>query len=941
MTIFTQDSSILDQAWVSIDLETTGLKSDYDEIIEVGAVKFQGKEILETYHTMVNPYIRLPEFTKRYTGITQREVDKAPPFATAAGEIAAFIGALPVIGHNVGFDLGFLNKKGLRLTNLSSDTWDMAFVLMPQAQEYSLSLLASILGITHPQPHRALPDALVTREVFLKLVEIALDLDLGLLSAIQRLASRSQWGLSHLFRGLEQERANQTGHRARDVGLTGLDMDSLRRRVHQPTLPLHPRREAQHLEGGFLTGLMGEEGPLAHAIPGYEARWEQVEMMKSVAEAINERHHLIVEGGTGIGKSWAYLLPAILYAHQNDRRVVISTNTINLQEQLLSKDIPALLQALQSVGQSSLQEFRFTQLKGRSNYLCFKRWWHLQNSETPSSEEARFLSKLLVWLQTTSRGDRGELNLTSRAGSVWDRVSAQGAPECPSPEGLCFLRAAREKANYAHLVIVNHALLLSDLAMGGGLIPDYDTIIIDEAHHLEEEATRHLGFEVAQSEVEEYLQSLSGQRGLLQEIESFFRGSLLAQSHRETVERLVGELAGDTARAKEHVEVMYKVLNAFLQNHREGDDRDGLGISSSLRTQPGWSQVEIAWDNADATLAEVRRGMERLELVLRDLEGADVPNYEGLMLELSNHLQLNTELSNRIREFILSPRGNQIYWLSQSAQDGALKMHAAPLHVGEELEKRLFSQKECVVLTSATLSTDGGFEHIRERLGLADAQELLIGSPFDYPKAALLCLPQDMPEPISWAYQSALEQAVVDLALAAEGRTMVLFTSHASLQATRSALRSTLEAQDMRVLAQGVDGTPRQILRNFLENPRSVLLGTSSFWEGVDLAGESLKVLVLARLPFNVPTEPVFAARSDLYEDPFNEYALPQAVLRFRQGFGRLIRTKSDKGAVVVLDRRLTSKSYGKAFLNSIPQSAVTKPTLREMAGEVARWIGS
>jgi len=245
-----------------------------------------------------------------------------------------------------------------------------------------------------------------------------------------------------------------------------------------------------------------------------------------------------------------------------------------------------------------------------------------------------------------------------------------------------------------------------------------------------------------------------------------------------------------------------------------------------------------------------------------------------------------------------------------------------------------------VVLTSATLAANGAFTHVRERTGFADAEELLLGSPFDYPSAALLCVPKDMPEPSAWAYQAALEQAIMDAAATAGGRTMALFTSYASLQATAGAVRANLEAKGLTVLAQGADGTPHQIVRSYLGNPNSVILGTASFWEGVDLSAESLKVLLLARLPFNVPTEPVFAARSELFEDPFNQYAVPQAILRLRQGFGRLIRSKSDKGVVVIMDSRVLSKRYGKAFLDSLPPSTFKTCQLNELPKLIKGWVG-
>ena len=277
--------------------------------------------------------------------------------------------------------------------------------------------------------------------------------------------------------------------------------------------------------------------------------------------------------------------------------------------------------------------------------------------------------------------------------------------------------------------------------------------------------------------------------------------------------------------------------------------------------------------------------------------------------------------------------------MTEDSRGGEYALNAAPLEVGELLQERLFSQKESVVLTSATMSTQGNFRHITERLGLDDVDELLVDSPFDYPNSVLLCVPGDMPDPNNGGYQAALQKALIDICRAAGGRTMGLFTSHASLQAARSGIKDTLERDGYQVLGQGVDGPPRALLEAFLREPKSVLLGTASFWEGVDIPGGALKALVVARLPFNVPTEPVFAARSQLFDDPFNQYAVPQSVLRFRQGFGRLIRGEEDRGVVVVLDQRIVSRRYGRVFLESIPECSQSRGTLRDLPREVGRWL--
>ena len=930
----------LEDVWVALDLETTGLHADTDEIIEIGAVKFRGPETLDTFHTLVNPRRRLDDFIKRFTGISQQEVDSAPPFSAVSGDFASFIGSAPVIGHNVGFDLGFLEKKGMNLPNARCDTWDMAYVLFPGLPEYSLERLAARLDAPNPRPHRALQDALATRDVFNILARKAMELDIYALAEMQRLAGRSSWVLAYLLRGLEAQKLYTTARggspQADEGGVTGLDVRELGRRLQQERA-IRPNQNTRKIDVDFVASLLQEDSPLADAMEGFDERPEQVAMARAVANAINEGQRLIVEAGTGVGKSIAYLLPALMYASMNNKRVVVSTNTINLQEQLVGKDVPVLLEALAGISEVSAQDVRYTQLKGRANYLCHRRWSRMRSNETLSENEARLLAKLMVWMRETTTGDRSELNLGHRsAAAPWDRLSSQGAVECLGLGGPCFLRAARERAAASHLVIVNHALLLSDVMAEGSLIPDYDILVIDEAHHLEEEATRHFGFELARSRLDEHAQSLGGERGLLNEAVVAFRGSTAALSRRDSVEKVAAETNNLIPRVRDHVATLF----AALGEETGGADQAGdYRVTSGTRAQPGWSELEIQWENVDVTLTELGNNLRSLQVALEGLDEANLVNYEGLLSEVANAAQLNAEMRLRLNEFIPRPKPDGIYWVSRHAQSGDLILHMAPLDVGEALDSLLFSQKECVVLTSATMSTDGSFDHVRERVGLQNAEELLVGSPFDYPNSALICVPENMPEPNSWAYQESLEQAISDAALAANGRTMALFTSHASLQSTARSIRERLRSRGITLLAQGVDGSPQQLVRRFLENPNSVLLGTASFWEGVDLAGESLQVLLVARLPFNVPTEPVFEARSELYDNSFMQYAVPQAILRLRQGFGRLIRTKTDRGVAVILDRRIVSRRYGKSFLASLPPGKFRSCPLYQLDDEVRHWI--
>jgi len=962
MTLFPpQQTSPLDDVWVAIDLETTGLESESDEIIEVGAVKFRGSEVLDTFQSLVNPRRQLPPFIRSFTGITQAEVDGAPLFQQVARDLAVFVGNNPLLGHNVQFDLGFLNQKGLRFSNTRCDTWDMAYMLLPGQREYSLGKLAAYFGLDTGRAHRAVADADAARQLFLKLADIACGLDPFTLAEMERLAAKSNWVLSHFIRRMARttpspfgrsaeglslrERKEGTGGADKQeppsyIGVTGYDIRDIKDRIKH-LKALKANSEMKPIDIEQVEWALSSRGPMAQEMPAFEERQEQIVMARAVAKAINDSERLIVEAGTGTGKSLAYLLPAAMYAVANNKRVVISTNTINLQEQLLNKDIPTLVKALSGVDGFSESEFHYTLLKGRSNYLCLKKWAHMRGADSLADDEARMMAKVLMWLRTTQTGDRNELNLGHRNASMpWERLSAQGARDCNGMNGVCFLRAARERAAGAHITVVNHALLMTDLIAGSALIPEYDILIVDEAQHLEEEATKHLGFEVGQQAIDDHLQTLGGDKGLINQAVTAFRGSKAAETRRKSVEEAASNIGALLPGIRESQAAMFSAMHSVIGEATGGESGQDLRVTPSTRGKPEWMRLSTMWENADVYLSQLDKELQSLGKTLEGLDQAKLVDYEALTFEVANAVQRTAEIRLHLAEYFSKPEDDGIYWVTVNRRNSNITLYAAPLHVGEQLETLLYSQKESVIFTSATLSTNRTFDHIRERTGFLDSKDVLLGSPFDYPLAALLCVPQDIPEPSEWAYQSVVERAVTDAATAASGRTMALFTSHAALQSTAAALRGPMQTMGVDVLAQGADGTPHQLIQKFIDNPKSVILGTASFWEGVDIPDNLLKVLIVAKLPFSVPTEPVFSARSELYENPFMEYAMPQAILRIRQGFGRLIRRKTDRGVAIILDKRVISKKYGRDFIRSLPPATLRACKASDLGREIRAWIG-
>ena len=938
MVLFDTDISPFEQVNVALDLETTGLDSNRHQILEVGAVRFRGDEVIETYQTLVNPGVAIPEFIQRLTHISPQQVKRAPFFSSVASEIEDFLGADPIIGHNIQFDIGFLANNGVQLNNPSYDTWDLATVFMPRSRQYSLKYLTSHFKVEHNDAHRALADAMATKNVYVKLLRLAAEQDSGLLAYLSNLASRSHWSISGILAGLEGVGDAQTS----SVGLTGLDLEQMSIRLGSPE-----KRRADpalsDLSEDKVAGLLTKDGPFAKVFSGFEHRPEQEQMLSSVTKAMYHNQHLVVEGGTGVGKSMSYLLPSALFAISKGQRVVISTNTINLQEQLMNKDIPALTEVLEQSGLVAQGVLKAALLKGRTNYLCLRRWNHLARSDSPTIDDARLLSKTSVWMQNTTSGDRAEINLSGRDSGSWSHVSAGEKGFCPGlRDGTpCFLRAARERAEQAHIVVVNHALLLSDLARGGGLIPEYQHLIIDEAHNLEDEATRQLGFSISQDKLDEVWEP---QSRLTTQIRQAIAAEGLASSIREEANNYVSTVEAEGAKLRQIWGRLWAEVERFQANQRSGtrDNGQQMLITSQLHGSQSWSDLHLAWENLDVGLQQASQNVGQLHRFLDSTLLPAANDQPALVMETAN---LMDEVETMREEFVSilgNPIDNDIHWISNDQIRGnpIVSLNSAPLDISGTLAAELFQHKDSVVLTSATLSTEGNFEYFKSRVGVGgDSEELLVGSPFDYQKAALLLIPEDMPPPNSDQYVDAMVRVLTDLGTTMNGHTMALFTSYASLRAVAQRLRAPLMGQDIQVLAQSIDGSAQQLMTRFAEEPNSVLLGTASFWEGVDLPPGLLKALVLTRLPFAVPTDPVVMARSNQYENPFSEFSVPQAVLRFRQGFGRLIRNKADRGTIVIMDNRITGKSYGSSFLKSIPPCTLKPSSLTNTGQLASQWL--
>ncbi|WP_298401593.1 helicase C-terminal domain-containing protein [uncultured Chloroflexus sp.] len=925
--------------YVAIDVETTGLQSGLDEIIEVAAVTFRGREILDRFERLVRPRQSVPLKITRLTGIDPVALAKAPRFNEIGAELARFIGNRPIVGHSISFDLTMLRAQGMNFNQPVYDTFDLATLLFPQATSYKLSALAARLGIPHPDAHRALNDAEVTAQLFAKLTERMLQLDLATLGEMVRLMGKIGLPLRDLFEEALRQKARNAFHEP--IATPSEPAEAL-----GPELPpLRPTGDTRPLDLEAIGAFFSPDGPFGRAFPGYEPRPPQVEMARAVAKAFNQSEPLIVEAGTGTGKSMAYLVPATIYAVQRGERVVISTNTINLQDQLYNKDIPDLQRIFAAAG---LPAFRAALLKGRSNYLCLKRYHELRRSEHLAIEEVRALLKIQLWLPTTASGDRTELPLIDREQAAWNKVNVSAetctGARCPHFRECYFFRA-RRAAEAAHVVVVNHALLIADLAAASQVLPPYDHLVIDEAHNLEDVATEQLSFNLDQAGLLEFLDDLfqtGGAQvvsGLLSELPVVLTELGGGGAAGERIAAAIERVRPTLIRARTAVYECFNLLTRFVQFDTEsgGQYDPRLRLTKKVRQQPEWQAIEQAWQNLSDMLAAIGNELAVIEDQVRELNETS-GELDDVLVRTEVLRRFATDARVRSGHVIFGD-DDSICWLTYDRQRDTLTLTAAPLSVAEILHSQLFTQKQTSVLASATLSIAGDFAFVKNRIGLAESNELMLDSPFDYEQQALVYIPNDIPEPNQRGYQQMIERAIIDLALASGGRMLALFTASNALRQTYAAIQETLEDHGIGVMAQGIDGSRRALVDRLKEFPRSVLLGTNSFWEGVDVVGDALSVLVITKLPFAVPTDPIVAARSEQFADPFSEYSVPQSILRFKQGFGRLIRSRDDRGIVVVLDRRLLTKKYGQQFLDSLPHTRVRTGPLANLPGLITRFL--
>lgn len=898
---------------IGLDIETTDVSPEKGEIIEIAAVKYKDGKEIEKFSSLVKPEGKIPALITSITGIKDEDVKDAPSFSEIKGKLISIVGELPLIGHNIAFDLAFFKENGIDLSkNPKYDTWDLSTIILPGFSSYSLEVLTRKLDIAHFEKHRALHDARAGVKLFLFLTDKIKALDNDLVSEIASITSGTDWDLREVFSSCQHAGEVRA---SKKVG---------------PAKKLQKAKAKKKNNIVFnvskLENLFSKNGDIAKEFGSYEFRKPQIEMAKIVSRAFLSGEFLAIEAPPGVGKSLAYLMPSVYFSASNKQKIVISTHTLTLQNQLFFKDIPIVRKIVPF-------DFKAELLKGRKNYVCLRRFDNLKKKiSLLDAHEVSTIVKVLIWLGNTKHGNFDEIAQTYSDKPVLRQINSESTAclnrQCASRE-KCFYYKARKRASKADLVIVNHALLLSDNEISRDDSLEFSSLIIDEAHALEEAATSVYGTEVSKLAIEESLNLLSSKKGgILHSLKPIFGLGKLVEQAKVKVSDL-----------RQSIDLFFGILGIFVKKYENqgGYKRLELSIDQNLRYQPEWSKVEKNYEALSSGLKELLDFLKKVfDTMQEQKDDKNSDGAAGLTLGIS---KLEENL-NRLDEIIFHPNADKVYWITIFDSEKFI-FKGAPLRIGELLKKKLYDNMQNLILTSATLTVDSRFDFFKDRLALDDFKFKVLPPVFDYTKQSFLIVANDIEVPGSPAYTKKISKLVKDLTIRLDGHVLVLFTSFASIREVYERINQDLKDKKIATLAQGISGGRNKILDMFIDNPRSVILGTSSFWEGVDIPKSLLRAVVVAKLPFLVPSEPVFKARSESYENSFGQFAIPQAILKFKQGFGRLIRSKRDKGVIVILDSRIQNKNYGLLFLSSLPKTGLEYESAENIPQNVADWFES
>ncbi len=913
--------------FVVIDFETTGLDADYCKIIELAAVRFRDGQPAEEFQQLINPQEPIPTEIMELTSITDDMVAAEPTIEEVGREFLDFIGERPLVAHNIRFDLAFMRNICLALgqldtiTNPLYDTLTLGRTFIYHHTGFNLASLCDFYDLPHQDAHRAYNDALNTGHIFVKLVHEAAAYPLPVIQSLLGVQQHVTIPNKRLYVRLMQVMSS-TG---RTKGLTTST-------VERPVLQAIYENEGRGEDYSPRTPeeFFGDDGVLAAGWDRFESRPIQVSFSEAVARAFEDGQLLVAEAGTGLGKSLAYLLPAVNHACLHQQPVVVACHTKHLQDQLFYTEIPRLVSLLDVPVRAAI-------LKGRGNYLCRTRLeFVLANARRIlGPEDSENILPIIIWELHTQTGDIDECPgfLARRGARLWRMLRSERGfclgNTCRRHHG-CFLGPIRRAARQANLIVVNHALLIADAADDVGLLPGEYMLVLDEAHNLPRVATEQLTREFGE--------------GIVRRLCDNYLGSRYRQIFRKQL--------ADTLQVVDENRDWYSDVQAAARNlqQKTSDLIEAYVNEHQIKVSPNWKYATqqtryvdpgVEFRGLDTHVLATAEALDTIARTLADihklLTETDVTISESLVSELEVDLSEASALNAAFGYIaVKEPTGAEVLWREVQAVKDQVRVvfRCAPLMVSSFLRSRLFERRPGTVLCSATLQVSDNFDYFRNEVGLDETfdtwpvVEQEFPSPFYYHEQCVVLgwdTPVDVTDP---QYPRQLAELIDDLTDQIERRLLVLFTSYAQVKAVHGILHPRLFHTQRRLITQFGGSSRRNLLEAFRENPRAILLGTASFWEGIDLPGELLEMLIIARLPFANPTEPVVEARIEHLQEqgrnPFQDYQVPNAITRLRQGFGRLIRTSSDEGIFIIADSRVYRRKYGQLFLDALPVEALS-----------------
>lgn len=1027
---------------VALDLETTGLHPEQDTILEIAAIKFQGKTIIDRLETFVAPGRAIPYRVQRLTTILPQQLVGAPPFEAIASGLQRFLGNYPIVGHSIPFDVGFLQRRGLAQNNALVDTFELATVLLPSLPSYGLGQVAESLGLpTVVGRHRAMVDTMLAMEVFLALHERLEAVELSMLQELANLDAPREWPLLAFFRQElreRQERDGIVGGLARGTlgdrfaAQLGMDPRVLSFAIAQPG-PVVDGGGSAPSEGGqaaFSDGVAIEQLEKQVEVIAEQATCdEEAERVGSgtplgyqsarmaMQQALEHDTPLLMEVTIGGNDYTPALLPALEWAIAAEgRRLVIACAQQQQAMRLMKEVLPRLQRSLGS--QASV-----AYLEEKGGYLCVHRWFGAALRRTSgelTAEQARGLAKLGLWAQQTVTGERSELTMLPHEITAWGRISSgverlplagdatdSGYERCTyRRKGLCFVSRAEEKVNAASIVVTTHAGLLDDLTSGLSLTSSIDRRLILDADLLEDEIARWSGKELAQSRLIGLLHTIgtelpNGQfQGLLALAAPTLRENGpggLSTTHTIAKAALDGRLLAwfqTLGHACAAIDALFQAFASLLREYQQqGSNGSGmdkgrstptgrmngprtaerpdqpLRLTSHARNLSAWADVERAWQQTSQRLQSIidllneaqgilltgKRGQHKQELGSGESESC-AAEFAAIAQRLREQKALGQQA--------LSLAGmDTVHWLRMppapppAAQQMVSQRHSGPPTAGMSaaehfpvlyaqqvqtpalIRKLLLHDGACAIFAGAALSVDHSFSFFRARLGLDGDPCPALSVVTERHEQTLLYVPNDVPEPNMPQYQRHLDEALIQLATALDGGVVVLCTAHSALRSSYAAIKPILEARDILVLGQGIDGSPRQLWQMFTSQTRTVVLGVGSFWDGIGDGKEAPACIVVTRLPMPVLNDPPLAARAEQYSDQLHQLTVPLASLRLRRALNRLAWSGARRNAVILFDRRVLSKEYGATILHSLPRCSQRQDGVSHMPETILDWL--